>query len=130
MRSTGLFLLAIFSPTLGSPFPEPEADPDPAYGVIKTIKIWDDDTSGREMLEDALELSDEEVDLNALLEQEDTDVEEPNARNLVGIIDGSGNFIEHRSGHRDHHDQHDVNQRQAIHHHYQHRDNHHQQAHY
>ena len=51
MRSTGLLLVTVFSSTLGSPFP----DADPAYRVIKTVKIWDEDRSGQELLEEALE---------------------------------------------------------------------------
>merc|ERR1711971_270748 len=112
MRSTGLVLISVFSSTLCSPFPGPEAEADPAYGVIKTIKIWDEDSNGRELLEDALEISDEEIDLNALLDQENKNEdeemkrneEEPKARNLVGYIDGSGNFIGNRQG--DHHHYH------------------------
>merc|ERR1719429_370064 len=124
MRSTGLVLITFFSSTLCSPFPGPEAEADPAYGVIKTIKIWDEDSNGRELLEDALEISDEEIDLNALLDQENKneDEEEPKARNLVGYIDGSGNFIGNRQGdHHHHHHQshegHHADQRHASHHH-------------
>merc|ERR1719429_687899 len=109
MRSSGLVLITFFSSTLSSPFPGPEAEADPAYGVIKTIKIWDEDTTGRELLEDALEISDDEIDLNALLEQENRYEKEPQARNLVGYIDGSGNFIGNRQGshHHHHHQSHD-----------------------
>ena len=120
MKSAGLILVSVFCSGLGSPFPEPEAAADPAYGVIKTIKIWDEDTSGRRLLEDALEISDDEIDLNALLEQENGNKEEPQARNLVGYIDGSGNFIGNRQGsHHHHHQSHDghhADQRHASHH--------------
>merc|ERR1719341_48221 len=122
MRSAGLVLITVFSSTLGSPFPGPEAAADPAYGVIKTIKIWDEDSSGRELLEDALEIGDEEIDLNALLDQQKQNEEEPKARNLLGYIDGSGNFIGNRQGdhHHNHHQSHDghhTDQRHASHHH-------------
>jgi len=116
MRSSGLILVTVFCSGLGSPFPEPEAEADPAYGVIKTIKIWDEDSSGRELLEDALEISDEEIDINALLDQENRNEEEPQAqaRNLVGYIDGSGNFID--NGHGGHHQHHHHEQSHKSHH--------------
>merc|ERR1712172_453315 len=81
MRSSGLVLITFFSSALCSPFPGPEAEADPAYGVIKTIKIWDEDSNGRELLEDALEISDEEIDLNALLDQENKNEDEEMKRN-------------------------------------------------
>ena len=107
MRSPGLVLITVFSSTLCSPFPGPEADADPAYGVIKTIKIWDEDSNDQERLEDALDIGDEEM------------------RNLLGYIDGSRKFIGNRQG--DHHLQsdegHHAAQRHASNHHDVHRHN-------
>ena len=122
MRSSELILATVFCSGLGSPFPEPEAEADPAYGVIKTIKIWDEDSTGQELLEDALEIGDEEIDFNALLDEEYRNEEEAEneeetqaqARNLLGYIDGSGNFIGNRQG--GHHQHHHHEQSHKSHH--------------
>ena len=110
MKSTGLILVLVFCSGLGSPFPEPAADP--AYGVIKTVQIYDEDSSGRELLEDALEIRDDEINLNILLDQENENEEEP-----PGYIDGSGNFIgSHHHHHHENHDGHHADQRHESHH--------------
>ena len=106
MKSTGLILITVFCSGLGSPFPEPEAAPDPAYGGIKTVKTWDKNSSGRELLEDALEIINDEIDLDVLQDQEYRNEEELQARNLVGYIDGSENFIGNRQGNIQHHNHH------------------------
>ena len=94
MRSlVTVLLLALTSETLGSPFPDPEADP--GYKVIKTVHFWDDDKDGEDLLKETLDLGDAKMDNNEIFELDES-ADRPEGRTLIGYGNGDGL---HRSKH-------------------------------
>ena len=94
-----VFLLLIISSSLGSPFPEPEAEP--GYKVIKTIQIWDDDKDGDTLLRE--EMGDATLDFNNLVDLDDN-IDGAEGRTLIGYVNDDGHLHPNHQHHH-HHDE-------------------------